>query len=250
MLIPSSFTGDTAFIYMQQIRHSQHPHHSPLPAGRNFSRLTVRTLLRPADLLASLTDPTLLALCRLRLLLRSFRSEKSLSLPSGMTTVVTGQVLLAGSPPAGLAASFAALHVVSRRARVLQTTQDRTATRDSVAAVLPSSYSERSRHPDPSAFRSSIPRPPMPLSTLRNAPHGGARKTRGQDGVAVLLSCRALASPTTCRFIPALSELPTIRPEPVKECFACSRRFLLFECFSTRWINSVIAGFVLCLRVC
>jgi hypothetical protein len=113
LLIPSSFTDDTAFIYMQQIRHSQHPHHSPLPAGRNFSRLTVRTLLRPADLLASLTDPTLLALCRLRLLLRSFRSEESLSLPSGMTTVVTGQVLLAGSPPAGLAASFAALHVVS-----------------------------------------------------------------------------------------------------------------------------------------
>ena len=120
MLIPSSFTDDTAFIYMQQIRHSQHPHHSPLPAGRNFSRLTVRTLLRPADLLASLTDPTLLALCRLRLLLRSFRSEKSLSLPSGMTTVVTGQVLLAGSPPAGLAASFAALHVVSQRAQVLR----------------------------------------------------------------------------------------------------------------------------------
>jgi hypothetical protein len=68
--------GATAFIHMQQIRHSQDPHHSPLPAGRNFSRLTVRTLLRPADLLASLTDPTLLALCRLRLLLRSFRSEE------------------------------------------------------------------------------------------------------------------------------------------------------------------------------
>src|SRR5690348_6142992 len=31
--------------------------------------------------------------------------------------------------------------------------------RDSVAAVLPSSISERSRHPDPSAFRSSIARP-------------------------------------------------------------------------------------------
>jgi hypothetical protein len=31
--------------------------------------------------------------------------------------------------------------------------------RESVAAVLPSSISERSRHPDPSAFRSSIARP-------------------------------------------------------------------------------------------
>ena len=28
-------------------------------------------------------------------------------------------------------------------------------------------------------------------------------RTRGRDGVAVLLSCRARPSPTTCRFIPA-----------------------------------------------
>src|SRR5438477_7517038 len=34
-----------------------------------------------------------------------------------------------------------------------------TATRADVAPVLPSSISERSRHPDPSAFRSSIARP-------------------------------------------------------------------------------------------
>src|SRR5258707_11334798 len=51
----------------------------------------------------------------------------------------------------------------------------------------------------------------MPLSTLQVTPHDAARKTRGQDGFAVLLSCRALSSPTTCRFIPAHSELPTIR---------------------------------------
>src|SRR5262249_15960231 len=38
-----------------------------------------------------------------------------------------------------------------------------------------------------------------------------ARKTRGQDGFAVLLSCRALSSPTTCRFIPALDVLPRNR---------------------------------------
>jgi hypothetical protein len=124
-MLPSSTTENSPVAYTQFLhwRHSLHLHatdsaFSTTPpqsatGGRNFSRLTVRTLLRPADLLASLTDPTLLALCRLRLLLRSFRSEKSLSLPSGMTTVVTGQVLLAGSPPAGLAASFAALHVVS-----------------------------------------------------------------------------------------------------------------------------------------
>jgi len=42
----------------------------------------------------------------------------------------------------------------------------------------------------------------MPLSTLRPAPRDAARKTRGQDGFAVLLSRRALSSPTTCRFYP------------------------------------------------
>src|SRR5437667_10004104 len=40
-----------------------------------------------------------------------------------------------------------------------QTTQDRQPLANSVAAVLPSSISEGSRHPDPSAFRSSIARP-------------------------------------------------------------------------------------------
>src|ERR1017187_9271440 len=64
--------------------------------------------LQAADLLAPLTDPTPLALCRLGRLLRSFRQKRSPSPPSGMTTVATGQVLLAGPSPAGLAASFAA----------------------------------------------------------------------------------------------------------------------------------------------
>src|SRR5438270_3357052 len=43
----------------------------------------------------------------------------------------------------------------------------------------------------------------MPLSTLRLTPRGINRKTQGQDGVRSLLSCRALSSPTTCRFSPA-----------------------------------------------
>jgi len=34
---------------------------------------------------------------------------------------------------------------------------------------------------------------------------------RGQDGFAALLSCRALSSPTTCRFTPAHSGIPTSR---------------------------------------
>ncbi len=162
-------------------------------------------VLRPADLLASLTDPTLLALCRLRLLLRSFRSEKSLSLPSGMTTVATGQVLLAGPTPAGLAASFAALHVVSRRARVLRLRRTGQPLAYNVAAVLPSSYSEWSRHPDLRAFRSSIA-PPTDTSVYASRNNSQCPLQDSRPGwIRYFLSCRALASPTTCRFIPALS---------------------------------------------
>jgi hypothetical protein len=87
-MLPSSTTENSPVAYAQFLhwRYRLHlhatdsafsrPHHSPLPAGRNFSRLNGSHLLRPADLLASLTDPTLLALCRLRLLLRSLRSEE------------------------------------------------------------------------------------------------------------------------------------------------------------------------------
>ena len=42
---------------------------------------------------------------------------------------------------------------------------------------------EQGRHPD-LCFRSSIPCPPVPLSTLRLPPHDDRRKTRGQDGIA------------------------------------------------------------------
>jgi hypothetical protein len=46
--------------------------------------------------------------------------------------------------------------------------------------------------------RSSIPGPPMPLFTLHVPSRDSPRKTRGQDGFAVLLSCRALSSPASC----------------------------------------------------
>src|SRR5215471_8380254 len=39
-------------------------------------------------------------------------------------------------------------------------------------------------------FEAQSPGPPIPLSTLQAPPHGVTRKTRGQDGFAVLLSCR------------------------------------------------------------
>src|SRR6266704_1704594 len=106
------------------------------------------------------------------------------------------------------------VHVVSQRARVLRLRRTEQPLANSVAAVLPSSISERSRHPDPSAFRSSnSPAHWYLWSTLHETPHGAPCKTRGQDGVAVLLSCRALSSPTTCRFIPAHSGLPTLQVE-------------------------------------
>jgi len=59
------------------------------------------------------------------------------------------------------------------------------------------------RHPE-FVFRSSIPRSPVPLSTLHPPPHSAWRKTRGQDG-SLLLSCGALSSPAARRFIPMLS---------------------------------------------
>jgi hypothetical protein len=104
---PSSFIGDTAFISYGRIRHPRHPITVRYRWEPDFVAYDSH-LLRPADLLAPLTDPTPLSLCRLRLLLRSFRSKRSLFTPSDMTTVATGQVPLAGTSPAGLAASFAA----------------------------------------------------------------------------------------------------------------------------------------------
>src|SRR5258708_36426835 len=94
-----------------------------------------------------------------------------------------------------------------------QTTQDRTTTRDNVIAVLPSSLPERSRHPDPSAFRSSIARP-TDSSVYASSDISRCRLQDSRPGwIRCFLSCRALSSPTTCRFIPALSVLPTKRPE-------------------------------------
>ena len=59
---------------------------------------------------------------------------------------------------------------------------------------------------------SRAPSPKLGNKKIKSDLHDDARKTRGQDVFAALLSCRALSSPTTCRFIPAHSEWPTIRP--------------------------------------
>src|SRR6266852_5742774 len=78
----------------------------------------------------------------------------------------------------------------------------------SAAAVLPSSYSEWSRHPDLRAFRSSIA-PPTSASVYASRNTSRCPQQDSRSGwIRYFLSCRALASPTTCRFNPAHSALP------------------------------------------
>src|ERR1700682_4681051 len=92
---------------------------------------------------------------------------------------------------------------VSRRAYGSWTTPGLAETRDVVPVSVAFPLHALGRRPV-FVFRSSIPRPSMPLSTLHPAPHCSQRKTRGQDG-SLLLSCGALSSPTARRFIPTLA---------------------------------------------
>src|SRR5579859_279306 len=62
-------------------------------------------------------------------------------------------------------------------------------------------------------FAAQSPRPPMPLVyASRNTLRCPLQDSRS-GWIRYLLSCGALASPTTYRFIPALSGLPVIRPQ-------------------------------------
>jgi hypothetical protein len=81
------------------------------------------------------------------------------------------------------------------------TTQGRPTARAIAAAHVAFPFCRQGRRPE-LVLRSSIPVPPIPPSTLHSSPRGGQRKTQGQDG-SLLLSCRTLSFPTTCRFIPA-----------------------------------------------
>src|SRR6266851_2023285 len=105
------------------------------------------------------------------------------------------------------------VHVVSQRARVLRLRRTDSPLAIGVAAVLPSSYSEWSRHPDLRAFRSSIA-PPTDASIYasRNTSRCPPQDLR-PGWIRYFLSRRALASPTTCRFSPAHSGLPVTRKQ-------------------------------------
>ena len=58
------------------------------------------------------------------------------------------------------------------------------------------------RSASPSVFTKLNTRPTSAPVYASTAPRDHRRNTRGQDGL-LFLSCRALSSPTTCRFIPA-----------------------------------------------
>src|SRR6266498_237165 len=65
-------------------------------------------------------------------------------------------------------------------------------------------------------FAAQQPRPPMPLIyASRNTSRCPLQDSR-PGWIRYFLSCRALASPTTCRFNPARSGSPVIRPQSRK----------------------------------
>src|SRR5580693_3922475 len=76
------------------------------------------------------------------------------------------------------------VHVVSQRARGLRLRRTDCSLAMSRTIVLPSSIRRESASWF-CVFRSSIPGPPIPLSTLQVTTHDATCKTRGQDGVAV-----------------------------------------------------------------
>src|SRR6266436_8010541 len=118
-----------------------------------------------------------------------------------------GPVLLCEpTPPRALSVL---VHVVSQRARVLRLRRTELATRDSRDSRVAFLLSEGSRHPVPSAFRSSIARPTdTSVYASSHTSRCGLQDSR-PGWIRCFLSCRALSSPTTCRFIPALSGLPS-----------------------------------------
>src|SRR6202000_1799466 len=98
-----------------------------------------------------------------------------------------------------------------QRARVLRLRRTGQPLACNAAAVLPSSNSEESRHPDLPAFRSSMVRPTnTPIYASSDTSRCLQQDSRS-GWICSFLSCRGLAPPTTCRFIPALSGLPVIR---------------------------------------
>src|SRR5216683_1606677 len=62
-------------------------------------------------------------------------------------------------------------------------------------------------------FAAQSPRPPMSSVYASRDTSRCPQQDSRSGWIRYFLSCRALASPTTCRFIPALSGLPVIGPQ-------------------------------------
>src|SRR6266436_9837988 len=119
------------------------------------------------------------------------------------------------------------VHVVSQRARVLRLRRTDSPLAISVAAVLPSSYSEWSRHPVPSAFRSSIARPTN-TSVYASSDTSRYHLQDSRPGwIRFLLSCRALSSPS---WVEDWRDTPKVQPS------RCSPFPL--ECLMSRTVSS------------
>ena len=74
----------------------------------------------------------------------------------------------------------------------------------------------------PRAFRSSIARPTDASVYASVATSRWRLQGSSQDGSAVLLSCRPLSFPTTCRFITTHSGLPVILKESGNDEHSCA----------------------------
>src|SRR4051794_21123502 len=72
-------------------------------------------------------------------------------------------------------------------------------------AVLPSPIRQKVGVLIDAFFEAQSPRPPIPLSTLRPAPHDARRKTRGQDGFAFSFLVGLLHPQQHAGLIPALA---------------------------------------------
>ncbi len=105
------------------------------------------------------------------------------------------------------------VHVVSQRAWVLRLRRTEQPLTICAAAVLHFLLSEWSRHPDLRAFRSSIA-PPTGAAVYASRNTSRCPQQDSRSGwIRYFLFCRAFASPTTCRFSPAHSELPVARQQ-------------------------------------
>ena len=95
-----------------------------------------------------------------------------------ITAALSGKICLIGDLPV-------LVHVVSQRARVLRLRRTAWHSRSAQLPCCLPPIGHGVQRPDLAFFEAQSPRPPMPLSTLRQTPRDVRRKTRGQDGFAL-----------------------------------------------------------------